>query len=125
MIWGAVMLAGALGAVCRFLVDLAVTGAGARLPGGGRWPLGTVVVNATGSLAAGSVAGLAATGLLPADGELVVGGGFLGAYTTFSTVMVQTVRLLESGARASALGSLLLPMVVSCAAALLGWILVT
>lgn len=81
-------LAGGLGAATRFAVD----GVVARH---NRWPfpLGTVVINVSGSLLLGAVTGLAMrhTGLT--DLKLVAGTGFLGGYTTFSTASVEAVRL--------------------------------
>ena len=81
-------LAGGLGAATRFVVD----GVVARH---NRWPLplGTVVINISGSLLLGVVTGLAMrhTGLT--DLKLVAGSGFLGGYTTFSTASVEAVRL--------------------------------
>ena len=79
-----IALGGALGALARAAVAAAVTSrAGRQLP----W--GTAAVNLTGCLALGLVAG--------AGGNDVLGAGFLGAYTTFSTWSVQTVALLEEG----------------------------
>lgn len=84
MIWLAIAVAGGLGAAARFLVDAFVT---ARLPSPAPW--GTVIVNVSGSFAAGLVAGSVATGGMAGSSGVVVAGGFLGAYTTFSTAMVQ------------------------------------
>lgn len=84
---------GGLGAATRYLVDLGV----ARLAGA-RFPWGVMLINVTGSLALGLV-----VGMLP-DAAFVVGAGFLGGYTTFSTAMVDTVALWRDGERrASAL----------------------
>ncbi len=116
MIWLAVALAGGLGAACRFVVDQAV-----GAPKGALLPWGTVVVNVTGSLAAGLVVRLVADLVVTEDVGLVVAGGFLGAYTTFSTAMVETVRLLEHRAPARALLNLLAPVLLATAAALTGW----
>lgn len=120
MIWVAVAVAGGLGAACRYLVDRAVS---TRLAS--RLPWGTVVVNVSGSLVAGVVVGLAATGVVPAGLELVVAGGFLGAYTTFSTAMMEAATLLEQRRPLRASATLLVPPVLATAAALAGWWLVT
>ncbi len=53
---------------------------------GGRW--GTLVVNLTGSFVLGLLTGLSVTG----DALLLFGTGLLGAYTTFSTWMVESLR---------------------------------
>lgn len=93
----AVALAGGLGALCRFLLDHAV----ARLAVSGRLPLGTLVVNVTGSFLVGLVAGWWAVRSGDPGLRQVLGTGFLGGYTTFSTACVETVRLVR-GERAAA-----------------------
>lgn len=87
-----VALAGGLGAVARLVLDGSVT---SRI--GGRYPAGIFLVNVTGSLLLGLVAGLGAGALLPPRWALVAGTGFLGGYTTFSAAAVETIRL--AGAR--------------------------
>lgn len=119
MSWLAVAIAGALGAAARFLVSqAAIERVGARLP----W--GTVLVNVSGALAAGVVAGLVTEALLPAALGRVVAGGFLGAYTTFSTAMVETLQLRERDGSAAAIAVLLAESLAAVAAAGLGWWLV-
>lgn len=118
--WLAVAVAGALGAVCRHLVDTA-----ARDRVAGAFPWGILLVNVTGSLLAGIVTGLVTRGLVTAELSTVVAGGFLGAYTTFSTAMYDTLRLLEDRSPPLALANLGLPLVASVAAAGLGWALVS
>ena len=89
----AVAAGAALGAPCRYLLDGAVRGlAGARLP----W--GTLAVNLLGSAAAGLVAGLR-------PGPLTVSLlaiGFLGAFTTASTLAAEVLALAEEGRRRAA-----------------------
>jgi CrcB protein len=82
--------AGGLGAVCRFVVDGVV-----RSRSGATFPLGTLVINISGSLVLGLVTGLTVAQLLPDAVRLVVGTGFLGGYTTFSTASFETVRLVQ------------------------------
>lgn len=119
MSWLAVAIAGALGATARFLVSqAAIARVGTRLP----W--GTVLVNVSGALAAGVVAGLVTEALLPAALGRVVAGGFLGAYTTFSTAMVETLQLRERDGSAAAIAHLLAESLAALAAAGLGWWLV-
>jgi CrcB protein len=84
----AVPVAGGMGSVARYAVDEAVRG---WRGGGEHFPLGIFVVNVTASLLAGLVAGAAvghAAGLLLA-------GGFLGGYSTFSTWIVDSVAATE------------------------------
>jgi len=55
------------------------------------------VVNVTGSLVLGVVVGLSLYHGVADPTRAVVGTGFVGAYTTFSTFSYDTVRLLEDG----------------------------
>jgi len=109
-----VAVAGGLGAAARFVVDGAVR---ARTPGAA-FPWATVVVNVSGSLLIGLVTGVLLGAGDPARLEpwrLGVATGFCGGYTTFSTAMVETVRLARSGrwrlALANALGTTALTLV--------------
>lgn len=120
VLWAAVGLAGGLGAASRFLLDRALS---SRLAA--RLPLGTLVVNVSGSFAAGLVVGLAVGGTVSEELRLVVSGGYLGAYTTFSTAMYETARLFEEGDRRVAVVNLLLPLLLSLVAAGVGWWLVS
>ncbi len=85
-----VALAGGLGAVARFGLDGLV-----RTRVSASFPLGTVVVNVTGSFVLGLVTGLTLAHAVPEELRLVVGTGFCGGYTTFSTASFETVRLVE------------------------------
>lgn len=118
--WIAVAVAGGAGAVARFLVDLAVSRA---VPS--PFPIGTVAVNVSGSFAAGVVVGLAITGHLGVEVEIVIAGGFLGAYTTFSTAMVQAASELLEGRHGEALLNLTATLVLAFAAAAAGLWLAT
>jgi fluoride exporter len=120
VIWVAIAIAGGLGATSRYLVDLLISRRTS-----GRFPWGTFVINLSGSFAAGLVAGLAVTSLVPTEVRTVVAGGFLGAYTTFSTAMYETVQLLDEGSRGVAIGNVLAPLVASVVAAMAGWWIVT
>lgn len=111
-----VMAGGALGAVCRFLVDRATTAAV-----GGRLPWGTFTVNLAGSLLLGLVAG-AASGA-PGRVAAFIGTGFCGALTTYSTFSYETIRLAEDSprsGRAWALLNVVATLVLGLAAAGLG-----
>jgi CrcB protein len=91
----AVGLVGGLGAIARFLLDGAV---GRRL--GRELPFGTLAVNLTGAF----VLGLLSTAALSGTAYRIAGTGFIGAYTTFSTWMLESHRLAEDGRfRAAAL----------------------
>ncbi|MFB7249111.1 fluoride efflux transporter FluC [Microbacterium sp. NPDC056234] len=98
-------VAGGLGAGARYLVDVGVSAAYRRRARSdsavGRFPWGIVVVNVTGSFALGLV-----TATLP-DAGFIVGAGFLGGYTTFSTAMLDTIGLWKDGARSASVLHLL------------------
>ena len=88
-----VALAGALGALARYGVHGLVQSRVAS-----QFPFGTVVVNVTGSFVLGLVVGLATYQGLDADVRTVVGTGFIGAYTTFSSFSYETFGLFEDRA---------------------------
>ena len=110
-----VTVAGGLGAVCRYTLDYAIT---QRTRGVLPW--GTWWVNVSGSLALGFIAGLALQVDIPTEVKLVLGGGFLGAYTTFSTWMYESLRLIEEGAWRAAAMNLLGSVLSGGVAAALG-----
>ena len=108
-------VAAALGAIARYLVDQAVS---RRF--GTVFPLGTWLINVTGSFVLGLVAGLAAHDGLSVQVVAVVGTGVCGGYTTFSTFSYETIRLMEDGSGLVALGNLVGSMAAGLAAAALG-----
>jgi CrcB protein len=90
----AIAVAGAFGALARYGLDGAVS---RRLPTS--FPWGTFVVNVTGALVLGFLLTLMTEQLTTAPwlrSALAI--GFLGSYTTFSTLQYETYRLLEDGA---------------------------
>ena len=107
--------AGGAGAVVRFLLDTAVS-ARVRTP----LPLATMLINVTGSFALGLVAGLVLAGVADPAVQAVVGTGFLGGYTTFSTASYQSVSLALSGRWGAAVVNGLGTLAASLAAALAG-----
>ena len=113
--WVAFVIAGAVGAPARYLVDGAVGDRSA-----GVFPWGTFVVNVTGSLVLGFVTGLAMYHAFPTEPKVVLGAGFCGAYTTFSTFTFETVRLVEAGAVNEALRNALGTLVTCAVAAAAG-----
>jgi CrcB protein len=114
-----VAVAGGLGAVARFVLDGTVKDLAPV-----RYPLGTAVVNLTGSLLLGLVLGLTLAQTLPERWLVLLGTGFLGGYTTFSTASVETVRLVQERRAALALayafGMLLASVVLAGAGLWLG-----
>jgi CrcB protein len=91
--WAAFVVAGAVGAPARYLLDGVVSDRT-----GGAFPWGTFVINITGSLLLGFLTGLGLSHAFPRVPRVVLGTGFCGTYTTFSTFTFETVRLLEEGA---------------------------
>lgn len=110
-----VALAAALGACARYLLDFFILN---RVRG--PFPVGIFIVNVTGSFALGVLAGLVGRGAAPEALSLVLGTGFLGAYTTFSAWMYESVRLIEEGVWGLALLNLLGSLLVGTLAAALG-----
>jgi CrcB protein len=111
----AVGAAASFGAVARYLIDQA---AARRF--GAVFPLGTWLINITGSFVLGLVTGLAAHHGLSTHVVAVVGTGVCGGYTTFSTFSYETVRLMEDGSGLLALGNLAGSVACGLAAAALG-----
>lgn len=116
-----VFAGGAVGAPVRYLLDRWITGRRR----GGVFPWGTLVVNLIGSLVLGVILGAARS--LPADLVTLIGTGFCGALTTFSTFGYETMRLLEDGsileAGLNALGSLIAGIALATAGFFLGSLL--
>jgi fluoride exporter len=110
-VWTGVLLLGGVGAVLRFLIDRAVSRRAAR-----PFPFGTLVVNVSGALLLGFLAGLALRPHL----ALLVGTAFVGSYTTFSTWMLETQRLGEERQVWPAVANIVVSVVLGLAAAWLG-----
>jgi CrcB protein len=100
---------GFIGANARFVLARSVGLAVAT-----QFPLGTFVVNISGAFALGIVGTLVLQRLVPHSDELrlAVGVGFLGAYTTFSTLGFETNALFEDGSWATALANIVLTMIL-------------
>ena len=115
-----VLVGGALGAPVRYVVDLMVQSRHDSV-----LPWGTFVVNAAGSLVLGATAG----GIAAAGGPhwllTLVGTGFCGALTTFSTFSFETVRLAEEGALGAAVVNVAGSVLVGAAACAAGWSVAT
>jgi fluoride exporter len=96
-----VALAGGIGAALRFVVDSLVARRARRTV-----PLGTLVINVSGSFLLGLLTALALDHAGLADLKIVLGTGLLGGYTTFSTASVEAVNLsLADGPRSLALAA--------------------
>lgn len=110
-------VAGGVGSVARFLVDGAVTRRWPRIT-----PVGTLVINVTGSFLLGALTGSISHVTIPHARDLiwVLGTGLCGGYTTFSTASVDTARLWLDGGHRRAARYLTVSVVGSIAAAALG-----
>jgi fluoride exporter len=120
VIWIGVAALAAVGAVARVLVGSAFFRTDQRAP----IPVSTLVVNATGSFAAGVFAGLVLWHGVSGDARRLVVVGFLGGYTTFSTFAADTVELGTSSPRRAAL-NVVTELVVPVAAAGAGLVTVS
>ena len=112
----AIATGGALGALLRFWV---AGGVAAWL--GRDFPFGTLIINASGSLAMGLlyVLLLERFDVSPLwRASLLV--GLLGAFTTFSTFSIETVNLIEAGEGVKALANVMLSVILCIGAAAAG-----
>ncbi len=109
--WVAVGLLGGAAAAARFLIDSAFA---ARVDH--PFPLGILAINLAGTLALGLVAGAALSG----EALVVVAGGAIGSFTTFSTWMLDSHRLADAGHAHLVWLNLALSLVAGFAAIVLG-----
>lgn len=110
-----VVVAGGVGAATRFVVDGLV-----RARGDHALPVATILINTTGSGLLGLLSGGVLFHQLSSAVYAVLGVGFCGGYTTFSTAMVETVRLVQSGDRRRALANVVGSTLLALGAAALG-----
>ena len=116
--WAGFVVAAAVGAPLRYVLDGVV---GDRVEG--VFPWGTFLINASGSLALGLLTGLGLYHAFPKTPRVILGTGFCGAYTTFSTFTYETVSLLEEGALNEAFRNVARTVVTCALAAALGLLL--
>ena len=114
MSWILVAAGGALGAVSRYAIDRAVT---AMI---GPTVLGIFLINVTGSFLLGVLVAASAGEDWPSSTRLLIAVGFLGSYTTFSTLTVASVQLADSGEIARAAMNIVGSMAVGLVAAFAG-----
>jgi len=113
-LWAGMLGIGGLGAVARFMVDRAVS---RRTKGS--FPYGTLAVNISGAVLLGFLSGL----VLSHEVAMLAGTAFLGAYTTFSTWMLETQRLTDERQIWPAAANIVVSVVLGLAAAAAGqWV---
>ncbi|MFE9674145.1 fluoride efflux transporter CrcB [Streptomyces sp. NPDC006259] len=118
MNWLLVVAGGMVGAPLRYLTDRAVQARHDSV-----FPWGTFVVNAVGCAVLGLVTGAAAAGAADPHLRLLLGTGFCGALTTYSTFSYETLRLTETGAGAHAVANVVAGVAAGVGAAFAGvWI---
>lgn len=87
------MVGGAVGSAIRYALGTAIN---VRI--GGRFPLGTMVINITGSFLIGAIMILITEKLkLDPNWRLLLVVGFLGGYTTFSSFEFETYQAIRDG----------------------------
>ena len=107
---------GFVGAIARYLVDVWA----ARVTGGS-FPFGTLLINVSGTLLLGFLfVAVVERAALPSDLRAPVMIGFIGAYTTFSTWMLESLQLAEKGELATAIVNVGGSVALGIAAILLG-----
>ncbi|ATW52677.1 fluoride efflux transporter FluC [Streptomyces peucetius] len=111
MNWLLVILGATVGAPLRYLTDRAVQARHDSV-----FPWGTFVVNATGSLVLGAVAGASVSSHTYA----LLGTGLCGALTTYSTFSYETLRLAERGWRFLAVANVAASLLVGLGSVFLG-----
>jgi CrcB protein len=110
-----VAVAGAFGAPARYVLDAWLDD---RFEGA--FPWGTLAVNVLGSLLFGLLVGLQHGGHLGLRPVAVFGTGFCGAFTTFSTHAVESIRLAQDGAIRLAAYNVLGTLLLCCGFAAAG-----
>ena len=109
------MVAGAVGSVARALVDAIVASRFGR-----SFPFGTLVINVSGSALLGVLTGLVLHHGWPSASATILGTGFCGGYTTFSTHAVDSVELARAGDPGGAVRNVAANLVLGTGAAALG-----
>ncbi|WP_297739984.1 CrcB family protein [uncultured Tessaracoccus sp.] len=112
-----VMASGGVGATARFLVDSCFAAWNRR------FPIGILVVNTLGSFALGWIVGLGAAHVLSPTAVAVLGVGFCGGFTTFSTAAVDAAKLLADRRVATFVWQWLGGFLACLVAGAMGWLI--
>jgi CrcB protein len=110
-LWAGVAVFGGLGAVARLLMEH-----GVRRQLTMAFPVGTITVNVTGAFLLGVVSGIGLSHI----GAVLIGTGFLGAYTTFSGWMLETRSLRQDRRMRAAAANIAVSVVLGLLAAWAG-----
>lgn len=110
--WLLLALGGVIGTWSRFAIGMAVG-----------TPLGTLAINVVGCFVLGVVGTLAVARpeLVGAEARLLLGVGFCGAFTTFSTFGLETLGFLQAGRPGLALGYVAASNLLGLGATAAGW----
>jgi len=110
--------AGGVGAMSRFVADGLI-----RTVLGRKFPWATLIINVIGSFILGVIVGAVLYRHGSTNLKLIVGTGFCGGFTTFSTASFETVRLIEERKFAAVVAQSLGNLLFSLTAALCGVLL--
>ncbi len=113
-----VALGGAAGSVARYALGVAM-----HRWSGAEYPLGTLIVNATGSLLLGFLFYALTTHAVAPEWRALLTTGFCGGYTTFSTFSHETARLLQDGRTMHAVAYVAASVMLSIAGTFAGYAL--
>ncbi|MBF0487840.1 MAG: fluoride efflux transporter CrcB [Nitrospirae bacterium] len=109
-------IGGAVGAIARYALAFWIIGKWGRV-----FPLGTFVINVSGSFLIGFVMSiLAARNIIDPQWRLLIVVGFLGGYTTFSAFEFETGTLLKQGESLAAMLYVALSVIVGFIALRIG-----
>ncbi|HYV34643.1 MAG TPA: fluoride efflux transporter CrcB [Gemmataceae bacterium] len=116
------MVGGAIGTAARYWVGQWFN----AQPWAQGFPFGTMVINVSGSFILAIAATIILQRLMPGheDWYLLIGTGFCGGYTTFSTFALETFKLIQDGSRWLALANIIGSVFASLLGVLLGVLLV-
>ncbi|MEU7766587.1 fluoride efflux transporter CrcB [Nocardia sp. NPDC049190] len=115
MTWLLVISGAAIGAPLRYLTDRFIQARHDTL-----YPWGTFAVNVSGSLVLGALTGAATAGVADSSLQLLIGTGFCGALTTYSTFSYETLRLAQTGARFYAMANVIASVSIGLGASFAG-----
>lgn len=110
-----VIVGAAIGAPARYLTDKAV-----QTRHDTAFPWGTFSANVLACLVLGAVTGAALTGAAGASTQALIGTGFCGALSTYSTFSLESFRLAEQGARFFAVANIAASIAAGVGAVFLG-----